>query len=483
MKKQYLVAAVAGLLVAFSLPPWGWWPLAYAGVALFASNKPTSNRARFMFGTMFALAWLAPGMAWMWFLTAPGYVIAALLFSALHGIAAMITGAVTDQHKHRAIVGPLAHTLAEALRFSFPFGGVPLATLAISQAASPIATIVRIGGPLLLTYIVLQIGFLLAGLRETKTPKRSVHALVIAVVVAILPITGSIAPHGQDIGRSLNIAAVQGGGPQGTLAINTNSRDVVVRHLEATQEIAGGSAATDNQLDLVVWPENVSIERTEVAAEAARLNAPFLVGITEDFDNRFFTNAQVVVNTDGSLGDRYDKVRRVPFGEFVPMRGLLEAVGAPVDRIPRDAQAGKDTAILRAADTTIAVVISWEVFFAGRANEGVERGATLLVNPTNGSSYTGTILQTQQIASSRLRALETGRWLVQVSPTGFSAFISPSGQVFDRTGVSEQHVITREVQLRSGRTIYSYLGDMPFILIMISSLLALLIAGRRTTRA
>lgn len=491
MKKQYLVAIVAGLLVAFSLPPWGWWPLTYVGVALFATINPTSNRARFMFGTLFALAWLAPGMAWMWFLTAPGYVIAALLFSALHGIAAMITGAVTDQHKHRAVVGPLAHTLAEALRFSFPFGGVPLATLAISHAASPIAPIVRIGGPLLLTYIVLQIGFLLARLRDTKTPKRSVHAALIAVVVVVLPIVGSIAPHGNDIGRSLTIAAVQGGGPQGTLAINTNSRDVVVRHLDATQEIADGSAATGNQLDLVIWPENVidvssfssSTERTEVAAQAARLNAPFLVGITEDLDNKFFTNAQVVVNTDGSLGDRYDKVRRVPFGEFVPMRGLLQAVGAPVDRIPRDAKAGNDTAILRAADTTIAVVISWEVFFAGRANEGIEQGATLLVNPTNGSSYTGTILQTQQIASSRLRALETGRWLVQVSPTGFSAFVSPSGQVFDRTGVSEQRVITREVQLRSGRTIYSYLGDTPFILIMITSLIALVIAGRRTTRA
>ena len=491
MKKQYLVAIVAGLLVAFSLPPWGWWPLTYVGVALFATIKPTSNRARFMFGTLFALAWLAPGMAWMWFLTAPGYVIASLLFSALHGIAAMVTGAVTDQHKHRAVVGPLAHTLAEALRFSFPFGGVPLATLAISHAASPIAPIVRIGGPLLLTYIVLQIGFLLARLRDTETPKRSVHAALIAVVVVVLPIVGSIAPHGNDIGRSLTIAAVQGGGPQGTLAINTNSRDVVVRHLDATQEIADGSAATGNQLDLVIWPENVidvssfssSTERTEVAAQAARLNAPFLVGITEDLDNKFFTNAQVVVNTDGSLGDRYNKVRRVPFGEFVPMRGLLEAVGAPVDRIPRDAKAGNDTAILRAADTTIAVVISWEVFFAGRANEGIEQGATLLVNPTNGSSYTGTILQTQQIASSRLRALETGRWLVQVSPTGFSAFVSPSGQVFDRTGVSEQRVITREVQLRSGRTIYSYLGDMPFILIMIASLLAIVIAGRRTTPA
>ena len=492
MKKQYLRAIIAGLLVAFSLPPWGWWPLAYVGVAVFATCRPNSNRARFIFGTMFALAWLAPGMAWMWFLTAPGYVIAAILFSALHGVAAMITGAVTDQHKHRAIVGPLAHTLAEALRFSFPFGGVPLATLAISQAASPIAPIVRVGGPLLLTYVVLQIGFLLANLRKIETKKHPVRAaLIAAVVVAVIPIAGAIAPHGHDIGRSLNIAAVQGGGPQGTLAINTNSRDVVIRHLEATQTIAGGSASTNKQLDLVIWPENVidvssfssSVERTEVAAEAARLNAPFLVGITEDLDNRYFTNAQVVVNTDGSLGDRYDKVRRVPFGEFVPMRGLLEAVGAPVDRIPRDAMAGQDTAILRAADTTIAVVISWEVFFAGRANEGVERGATLLVNPTNGSSYTGTILQTQQIASSRLRALETGRWLVQVSPTGFSAFVSPSGQVFDRTGVSEQHVIIREVQLRSGRTIYSYIGDMPIILLMIASLLALLIVGRRKTRA
>ncbi len=492
MKKQNLVAIIAGLLVAFSLPPWGWWPLAYVGVALFATCRPNSNRARFMFGTMFALAWLAPGMAWMWFLTAPGYVIAALLFSALHGIAAMITGAVTDQHKQRAIVGPLAHTLAEALRFSFPFGGVPLATLAISQSASPIAPIVRVGGPLLLTYVVFQVGFLLANLRDTKMPQRTVHVLLIAfVVLAVLPIAGSIAPHGHDIGRSLNIAAVQGGGPQGTLAINTNSRDVVTRHLDATRTISGVSTASDKQLDLVIWPENVidvssfssSVERAEVAAEAARLNAPFLVGITEDLDNRYFTNAQVVVNTDGSLGDRYDKVRRVPFGEFVPMRGLLEAVGAPVDRIPRDAMAGHDTAILRAADTTIAVVISWEVFFAGRANEGIERGATLLVNPTNGSSYTGTILQTQQIASSRLRALETGRWLVQVSPTGFSAFVSPSGQVFDRTGVSEQHVIIREVQLRSGRTIYSYIGDMPIILLMIASLLALLIVGRRTSRA
>jgi apolipoprotein N-acyltransferase len=238
---------------------------------------------------------------------------------------------------------------------------------------------------------------------------------------------------------------------------------------------------------MVIWPENVidvdnfydSKERIEVAEQAARLNAQFVVGITEDLNRQYFTNAQVVVNEDGTLGDRYDKVRRVPFGEFVPLRGLLETLGAPVDRIPRDALAGSDIAQLRVADTTIGVAISWEVFFSGRANEGVEAGGSMLVNPTNGSSYTGTILQSQQVASSRLRAIENGRWLVQISPTGFSAFVSPTGKVYDRTGVSEQRVLIREIPLRTGRTIYSNLGDLPFIMVMVATLGSLVFLGRK----
>ncbi len=98
----------------------------------------------------------------------------------------------------------------------------------------------------------------------------------------------------------------------------------------------------------------------------------------------------------------------------------------------------------------MAVVISWEVFFGGRARDGVGHGGQVLLNPTNGSSYTGTILQTQQVASSRLRAIETGRWVVQVAPTGFSAFVTPTGEVLERSSVSEQRVETHSVELREG---------------------------------
>ena len=91
----------------------------------------------------------------------------------------------------------------------------------------------------------------------------------------------------------------------------------------------------------------------------------------------------------------------------------------------------------------------------------------ILINPTNGASYTGTILQTQQVASSRLRAVETGRWLVQVAPTGFSAFVSPDGEVYQRTDVSERRVITCDVPRRLGTTWYTSLGDMPWVVVTV----------------
>ena len=92
----------------------------------------------------------------------------------------------------------------------------------------------------------------------------------------------------------------------------------------------------------------------------------------------------------------------------------------------------------------------------------VGHGGEAIVNPTNGSSYTGTILQTQQVASSRLRAVENGRWVVQAAPTGFSAFVTDDGHVLERTAVSEARVITHEVPLRHGSTWYRVLGDWPF---------------------
>jgi apolipoprotein N-acyltransferase len=259
-------------------------------------------------------------------------------------------------------------------------------------------------------------------------------------------------------------------------------------HLATTRTITPRADRT-----AVVWPENVinitgdgtfaaSRERDEIAAEARRLGVPFVVGITEDTGDGRFTNAQVVVQPDGSVTDRYDKKRRVPFGEYMPMRSILDSLGAPVELVPRDAVPGTAPGHLDVDGVRMAVAISWEVFFGGRVNEGIDGGAQVIVNPTNGSSYTWTILQTQQVASSRIRAREQGRWVLQVAPTGFSAFVSPDGEVLERTGISERRVIERTVDLHTGRTPYSRLGNAPYIWALLAALGFLLLRARGANR-
>jgi apolipoprotein N-acyltransferase len=492
------MALAAGLCVALSLPPWGIWPLAFVGVALFEMSlgENPDARSRAARGWLFAAGWLLPGMAWMWSLTIPGYFAAVAIFAGFHALAAY----AAPTGPWRVLGRPAAHTIAEALRLLIPFGGVPLATLPIGQAAGPLAGVVRVGGVVLLTWVVFQIGFALAGPspfvpqlarsrgRKSRGEWHGVIGFAAAIAVAVLAV---VAPDGHgDAAGTLRIAAVQGGGPQGTRAIHSDAGLVFDRHIAATKQIKAGT------VDLVVWPENVidvasfasSAELAEVAAEAARIGAPFAVGVTEDAPGNHFTNAQIVVNTDGTIGSRYDKVQRVPFGEYMPMRGLLQALGAPTDLVPRNAVAGHGPAVLdiHIHGTTVraGVVISWEVFFGRRAADGVDHGATLIINPTNGSSYTGTILQSQQIASSRLRAIENGRWVVQVSPTGFSALVTPDGDVIDRSGVSEQKVIIGTVELHAQRTIYARLGDLAFIALALLMLLAAWhVPGRAWLRA
>ena len=496
-RPQGWIALAAGLLVALSLPPWGLWPLAFVGIALFEvclGDHPTRGE-RATRGWLFAAGWLFPGMGWMWFLTAPGYVVAGAMFAGLHALAAV----VSPTGPWRVVGRPAAHTFVEALRMMFPFGGVPLASLAIGQAGGPLLSVARLGGVLLLTWLVFQIGFALAGpspfvpvMARRRGATSEPHGAYAFTVAALVIVLAALAPSGSDTGRSLRVTVVQGGGPQGTHAVNTDSRVVVERHLAATRTIQPGTA------DLVVWPENVidvptflgSRELDEIAAEAARIGAPFAVGITEDIPAgtpggvEHFLNAQAVVTPAGEVTSRYEKVHRVPYGEYVPMRGLLEALGAPVGQVPKDAIAGDGPSVLILPDgTTLGVVISWEVFFGERARDAVQHGAELILNPTNGSSYTGTILQTQQVASSKLRATETGRWLVQASPTGFSGFISPDGDVYQRTAVSEREVIARSVPLREGTTWYTALGDLPFSTLVAAALLgSSAIAGNWPTR-
>ena len=471
--KRVLRPLVAGLFIAASMPPWGWWPLSFIGVALYASvARERRTTAPFVTAFVFGIGWFLPSMAWMWFLTAPGYLIVVLLFASLHGLAAKAAAFFPEGKSHTAAL-IVFHSLAETLRLSLPFGGVPLATLAIAHADSPFAHLAPWLGVIGLSTLVMWIGM-------------SQHRVRLLLVVTVLVGIASRWDGTTDSGRTVRLTAIQGGGEQGTHAVDTDPRDVFLRHLALTKSLRPDATRT-----AVVWPENVinvsaeglfidSREYTELLTEAKRLDVLFVVGITEDAGNNSFTNAQVVIDPELGITSRYDKVRRVPFGEYMPMRSLLASLGAPTHLVPRDARSGDARGWIDIANERASVAISWEVFFGGRVNEGISDGAGYIINPTNGSSYTWTILQTQQVASSRLRAQEQGRWLLQISPTGFSGFVGPDGHLYDRTKVSEAAIIDHTIPVRTGRTLYSYLGNGVYIALLVAA--AFLIA-RRSYRA
>lgn len=457
-----LRALVAGLLIAASVPPWGWWPLAILGIAmwdrLLAHATP---RRRFLRSTVLGIAWFAPSMLWMVDLTAPGYPIAVVVFACYLGVAGVAVPARSDRSWVRWLAVPAAFTLAEAARSTFPFGGVPLATVAMGQAAAPLGQVARLVCAVGVTFTVAVAGVALSALWERR---HALGAYVLAGVVALWALA-MVAPSGHTV-RTIEAAVVQGGGPQGTHASQTDPREVFQRHVDAT-------AMVTEPVDLIVWPENVvdvegPIDANPEGATLSQLSsskhATLIAGVTEGTDGDHFVNLAIAYLPDGSRGEQYDKVRRVPFGEYVPLRSLIESILGRDSGLPvRDAIAGTEPAVLHTPAGDLAVAISWEVFFTNRGREGVLHGGQLLLNPTNGSSYWLTEVQTQQVASSRLRAIENGRWVLQAAPTGFSAIVDERGNVLQRTSISEQAVLQQTVPLREGDTIATVIGPLPIV--------------------
>ena len=465
------------MLLCLSLPPFGFWPLAAVGLVVLdrlIADQPAKARARR--GWLVAMGCFVPSLVWMTALTAPGYVIACAAYSGM--LAAGIAAAPPGRGRWLALAG--TWTLAELLRWTWPFGGVPLANLAIGQVSGPLAPVLRVGGGLLLVLVAVLAAQAIAAATWRAWWWAGGIALGVVVIVAV----SVAAPSGHAVGTA-EVALVQGGGEQGTRKSDTGVIEVFERHLAA-------SAGVEPPLDLVVWPEDVIDTDGAfvddpwadlVSALAQDLGAPLIVGTVEGAGPGRFRNSAVLVDDTGEVIDRYDKVHRVPFGEYVPFRSLLERVAD--DALPdRDALIGDLPAHLDvpAPVGRVATPISWEIFFADRTREGVEDGARLVLNPTNGSSFTGTIVQTQQVASSRMRAIETGRWVGQVAPTGFTAFIDDEGNVLERTAVSERSVLQRDVELREGLTLYTRWGNGPALLLAAALILAGWLVQHRSSR-
>jgi apolipoprotein N-acyltransferase len=365
-----------------------------------------------------------------------------------------------------------AVVLQDWLRTYVPFGGVPLGGVPLGQAAGPLVPAARLGGQLALTGVAAVAAVALELVVSTlarrdvgaRSWRRAAELAVMFSVVVALPLAGALVPSGRAAG-TMRVALVQGGGPRGLRAVETSAQRALDAQVAETAEVRG-------PVDLIVWPEDVvalpgrlagSAEAAQVAAIARAHGAPVLAGVTEDVGADKFRNAMVEWSAGGAVIGRYDKVHRVPFGEYVPLRSLVQHV-VSLDAIPRDAIPGHGNGELATPAGPVAITISYEVFFPDRARSAVRAGGQVLLVPTNTASYTTTQVSAAEVAALRIRAWSTGRDVAMVAPTGWSAVVDSHGRLLQRSRLGVPAVIEATLARRTGETPYVRWGDLPVVL-------------------
>ncbi len=458
--------------MAFAMGPWGWWPLAFGGITmLLRLLKDRSYKSRFLRTLGVFTVYFLLTMTWTINLHLAAWPSLAFLQAVM--LAAIV--ALTPKGRGRWLGFPAAVMLAEAIRWSVPFGGVPLSNLALTQVNGPLLPTARLFTALTVVGLLACAGVAI----DAAISKERRTALIATGIVVIAVLAGLAAPKGEAV-AIIDAALVQGGGELGTHAITSSSLEVFERHFATTLEVPEGT-------DLVLWPEDVLDVEGDAAdsplmqrvQELAALRDFVLVAGVVEGDGDTYHNAAIVIDTNGEIFDRYDKVNLVPYGEYVPFRSTIDKI-VDLERLPRDATAGEGPGILDTPLGPMAVSISFEIFFPRRMRSGVLEGGRLLLGPTNSSSYTNTQVPEQTLASSRLRAVENGRWMIQASPTGYGSFINPEGTVTQRSGLKESIVLSQKVELREGDTLSVKVGRVPLVWL---SILLLGLAWRRDRRS
>lgn len=464
-------------------------PLGVAGLGLRAGRPGRAMRLGWLAGT---LAY-AGGLYWValpvhdygylpWFLAAPCPVALGAWCGLFTGLFALCMHAGRNlAAPTRALLAATAWASLEALR-AWLFSGFPWIKLA--SAFSPWTFAVQgaslVGAEglsgLYAGLAVLFLGGATAGTRPWSRPRQAAAVLLALVWLAGLAVLRVDVPTD----ATATVGIVQGNIDQSLKWDGEFQEATVDRYVTMTAELARTKA-----MDLVIWPETAMpfyLQEpglfTSRVRNLALTNATALVAGAPAYrfngeDKALLTNRAYLIGPDGELAGAYDKAHLVPFGEYVPLQGLLpfvdKLVQAAGDFVP-----GQDPAPLRTGKVAAGMLICYETIFPALSQERVAFGANLLVNISNDAWFGRSSAPVQHLHMAILRAVEQRRWLVRSTNTGISAVIDPRGRVLAHGGLFTAEALSAKVGLISTLTPYHHVRPW---LLAACAVLTLLLAG------
>jgi apolipoprotein N-acyltransferase len=479
--RRLVLAVVGGLALTAAFEPFAWAPLALPALALYVlSTRDLGVWRAGLVGLVFGVAFYFTHIYWM---RASVGTDAWLALSSAEALFYGLLGMAVPLFR-RLPFWPVwlaaAWTSVELLRSVWPFSGMPwgrVSFAAVDTPVAPAATYVGLAG---LSFLVALAGFLLAALVETWSPRRGSHpahaaarrpvvlaGLVVVLGVLLLP---TVRPFSVTESDEAVVAVVQGDVPGPGDDILYDHRGVTRNHAEATEQLAADVAAGEEpQPDFVLWPENAtavdpfadSRVNDDIETAVAAIGVPVVVGGLVDDGEDHVLNQGIVWDPATGPGDRYTKHHPVAYGEYIPYRDYWDPNFGDLALITRDMKSGTRTEPLGVGGIDVADAICFDVAYDEVMRDQVADGAEMLAVQTSNVSFIFTDQIDQQFAITRLRAIETGRWLAVASPNGISGIIAPDGTVVAHADRLTSEVMVERVGLSATLTPAVVLGPWP----------------------
>lgn len=486
---RLIAMAIGAVLMAAALPPVGWWWAIPVSVPCLVLGVRGSRAGRaLVLGALAGAAFAVLSLGWLSSVGADALIGMTALF-AVWWAAMLLAVSLTMHLRLWALLVPAVWVLQEWLRSMWPLGGFPWARVGVAAVDSPAAPLVPYLGVFGMTYVLVAAGTLVAAVLASahRRGRWGVVGVVLTTGVAlgILASSTSAAPADPASGQVLVAAVVQGGrqaGPDG----DAQARAVLAAHAQQTRDLAFRATG---QADLVVWPESStdidpatdSAVRASIVDAVAAVNAPVLVGAVTAAPTPLggVRNQAIMWLPTSGPSAAYTKRILVPFGEYVPGRGLLGPWAGRFAHVARDFVSGDDPPVLSAGRARVGILICFEVAFDSAVRDAVLAGADVLAVPSNNATYTGSNQPLQQLAIARFRALETARSVLVASTTGVSAIVGPDGAVLDSIADGQAGWRQREVPVSTDVTWAVRLGGGLGVFLAVVGMLSVMTAAIR----
>jgi len=461
------LGALGGLIALYTFPTENIWVLtplipAFILLATLGVGFWKSFLIGFISGQVFYIAHIE----WISLYLGPVPLLALSTLMALYfGLGTALTSYLYLRYKPKgtklfffAFVAAGVWTVRELVANNFPYGGFPWSKLAMTQSESIFSNWVWWGGLSLLSFVMVLLGALMALLvkhfRDRKLPKRAFVATALATM--LIPVITPIGLTTEQSGEKV-IAAVQGNANAGLFS-NVDKGTILQNHIDATELVFDYELAAE--IDLLVWPENASdidplrsqSAREKIEAVAASVDAPFVFGTLTVRGEESFNSTLLWLPGVGPV-DYYDKKQPVPFAEYAPDREFWRMFAPElVDMIPKGYSFGVRDGIYEIDDFVAGTLICFEIAEDSILRELATSGAQVILSQTNNADFGYSDETYQQAGIAQLRAIETGRAVVNVSTVGVSAIFLPNGEVLSEVDWYEPAVMVERVPLYTGNT-------------------------------